>query len=94
MRCALLWHVDVKAYRAVSFRKKGPFHSQHTSIDEALPGHEVEHAVQLLYAAHTHQPMDDDVQSTFLGRQHFLLKKQCFVHRKFYSGSKENTGSI
>lgn len=72
MRCVLLCHDKVNTHRAVSFREQRPLHCQHTSVDEALPGHEVEHPVHLLHAAHTHQPPDYDVQSTFLGSQHLL----------------------
>lgn len=69
-----LTHDDVSAHSAVSFRKQRSFHSQHSCVDEALPGHEVKHAVHFLHAAHSHQTTDDDVLSTFLQSQHLLLK--------------------
>lgn len=57
---------------AMSFREEGPFDDQHARVDETLPGHEVEHPLHLLHAAHSHEPPDDDVLSTFLSSQHLL----------------------
>lgn len=67
-----LTHDDVSAHSAVSFRKQRSFHSQHSCVDEALPGHEVKHTVHFLHAAHSHQTTDDDVLSTFLQSQRLL----------------------
>lgn len=70
------WSKDEDTHRAVSFREQRPFDGQHTRVDEALPGHEVQHPVHFLHAAHTHQPPDNNVQSTFLGSQHLLWKNR------------------
>lgn len=75
MRYAPLYHDGGNTHGAVSFREQRPFHCQHTGVDEALPGHEVQHPVHLLHAAHTHQPADNDVQSAFLGSQYLLQKE-------------------
>lgn len=61
---------------AVSVREQRSFHRQHAGVDEALPGHEVEHPVHLLHTAHTHQPPNHDVHSAFLRGQHLLWKNK------------------
>lgn len=80
---------DLKSYSAVSFGKQRSFHSQHSSVDETLPSHEVEHTVHFLYAANPHQTSNNDVLSTFLQSQHLLLKnvKNHFsaLHEGLYS---------
>lgn len=72
MRHPPLCQNDIYTHRAVSFRQQWPFHCQHTSVDEALPGHEVEHPIHFLHAADAHQSTDYDVQGTLLGCQHLL----------------------
>lgn len=75
---------DVETYSAVSLGQQRPFHRQHTSVDEALPGHEVQDSIHFLHAAYAHQAADDNVQRAFLRRQHLLEETQeSYIARRF-----------
>lgn len=63
-------------------REKWLCDGQRSSVDQTLPGHEVQHTLHLLDAADAHQTADDDVLRTLLHSQHLLhttLKSHCFV---------------